>query len=159
MAAIFQTTFSNGCFLFYENIRISIKSSLKFVSNGQINNSPVLLLGAFYNKSSRCVGVARSDDRNSNWYHTMLVKPERSKNANLRATSWPRECRSHDKVPLYGGVIYHDVTYDTMVKVAESESDIRITTNISPSRASYGVSTVRILEKIDHVTRAPHRIS
>ena len=55
-------------------------------------------------------------------------------------------------------LIYHDTTYDTAIIVAESESDIRITTppHTSPSRASYGVSIVRILEKIDRVITAPH---
>ena len=41
---------------------------------------------------------------------------------------------------------------------AESESDIWITTDISLSRASYGVFVVRIWEKIDRVITAPHCI-
>ena len=40
MAAIFQTTFSNG---FCENALIPIKVSLKFVPKGPINNIPTLI--------------------------------------------------------------------------------------------------------------------
>ena len=54
-------------------------------------------------------------------------------------------------------LIYHDITYDTALTVAESESDIRITTpHSSPSRVSYAVSFVRILEKIDRIIMVPH---
>ena len=42
MAAISQTMFSNAFFL-NENIRISIKISLKFVPKGPINNSLALV--------------------------------------------------------------------------------------------------------------------
>ena len=58
--------------------------------------------------------------------------------------------------------MYHNITYYTVIIVSESELDIRITTDIpyiSPSRASYGVSIVRILEEIDGIIMAPHCIS
>ena len=42
MAAISQTTFLNAFFL-NENVRISIKISLKFVLKGPINNIPALV--------------------------------------------------------------------------------------------------------------------
>ena len=35
----------------------------------------------------------------------------------------------HSQVPLLRGLIYHDITYDTAITVAESESDIIITTD------------------------------
>ena len=52
----------------------------------------------------------------------------------------------YSQVPLQHGVIYHGITYDTTTTVAQSESDIRMTTDphISPSRASYGASILRI---------------
>ena len=34
-------------------------------------------------------------------------------------------------VPLQRGLIYHDITYDIGITVAESESDIRVTTDTS----------------------------
>ena len=66
---------------------------------------------------------------------------------------WP----IYNQVPLWRSVIYRYITYDTAITVAESELDIIITTDThsSPSRASYGASIVRILEKIDHVITAP----
>ena len=42
MAAVSQTTLSNAIFL-NENVRISIKISLKFVPKGPINNNPALV--------------------------------------------------------------------------------------------------------------------
>ena len=42
MDAIFQTTFSNA-FSWMKMLLISIKSSLKFVPNGQINDIPALV--------------------------------------------------------------------------------------------------------------------
>ena len=60
--------------------------------------------------------------------------------------------------PLWRVPIYHNITYCTVITVAESESDFRITTDTPylTSRASYGVSFVRILEKTDGVLTAPH---
>ena len=42
MAAVSQTTLSNA-FFFYENVRISIKISLKFVRKDPINNNSALV--------------------------------------------------------------------------------------------------------------------
>ena len=43
MAVIFKTTFSNAFAWMNENVRISIKISLKIVPKGQINNNPALV--------------------------------------------------------------------------------------------------------------------
>ena len=48
--------------------------------------------------------------------------------------------------------IYHDITDCTTIKVAESKPDFRITIDTH----SYGVSIVRIVERIDRVITAPH---
>ena len=37
----------------------------------------------------------------------------------------------YSHVPLSRDIIYHDITYNTVITVAESESDIRITTDTS----------------------------
>ena len=42
MAAVFQTTLSNAFFL-NDNVQISIKFSVEFVTKGSINNNPVLV--------------------------------------------------------------------------------------------------------------------
>ena len=55
---------------------------------------------------------------------------------------------------LEHSLIYHESTYDTAIKVVESESDIRITTvtlDLALMGELYGVSVVRICEKIFHV--------
>ena len=38
--------------------------------------------------------------------------------------------RYYSQVPLLHGLIYHDITYDSVIIAAESESNIRITTDI-----------------------------
>ena len=38
--------------------------------------------------------------------------------------------RYYSQVPLLHGLIYHDITYNSVIKMAESESNIRITTDI-----------------------------
>ena len=53
--------------------------------------------------------------------------------------------------------------YNTAITVAESESQkvnriLESKQNILPAQASYGVSIVRILERIDRVIMAPHNI-
>ena len=53
-------------------------------------------------------------------------------------------------------MIYHEITHDSAVTVAESESDIRITTDTSYFTCD--LWRVRILWKIDRVITAPHCI-
>ena len=57
--------------------------------------------------------------------------------------------------------IYHDITHGTAITVAQRESDYIIAsgTRLCALTASYGVSTVRNLEKIDRVITAPHCIT
>ena len=50
----------------------------------------------------------------------------------------------YSQVLLWCGLIYLNITCDTAITVAESESDIRITADTP--RASYGVSIVMIWE-------------
>ena len=62
-------------------------------------------------------------------------------------------------MPLKRGPIYHDITIDTAMITVEHKSDFELKTpHKSPSQASYGVSIVRIWEKIDRVIMAPHCI-
>ena len=37
--------------------------------------------------------------------------------------------QTYSQVPLKRSLVYHDITYDTAITVAESESDTRITIN------------------------------
>ena len=52
------------------------------------------------------------------------------------------------EVPLKRGPIYHNITLSNVITAAEHESDLK--------RESYGVSDVKILEKIDRIITAPH---
>ena len=59
----------------------------------------------------------------------------------------------YSQMSLQRGLNYHDITYDTAITVAEINHILewQQTPHSSPSRASYAVSIVRILEKIDRV--------
>ena len=59
---------------------------------------------------------------------------------------------------LLPDTLYHDIVYNTTGTEAQQKSkfDSQKTPHTSPSRVSYGVSIVRILEKIDCVIMAPH---
>ena len=55
--------------------------------------------------------------------------------------------------------MYHDITYDTAKTQCQEVNQIlesQQTPHTSRSRANYGVSVVRILEKIERVITAPH---
>ena len=62
---------------------------------------------------------------------------------------------------LLSYIIYQDITYNTLIIVAESKPNIRITTVTPylPSQASYGMFIVRILVKIYCVISVLHCIS
>ena len=53
----------------------------------------------------------------------------------------------------------HDITYGTLVTETEHKSEFVFTTDTSASRASYGVTIVRNLEKIDRFITSPHCIT
>ena len=63
-------------------------------------------------------------------------------------------------MPYKRGTIYHDITYYIVMTVIERKSDFIFTLNSppSPSRASYGVSLMIMLTKMDLVIVAPHCI-
>ena len=54
--------------------------------------------------------------------------------------------------------IYQDITYSTVMTTAECKLDSQQTPHTSISQSSYGVSIVRIWEKIDHIITAPQCI-
>ena len=61
-------------------------------------------------------------------------------------------------VPLQFSPIHHDITYNTVVTVAERVSNFNLQTDtphLTASRVSYGVSAVGIVEKIEGVITAP----
>ena len=74
-------------------------------------------------------------------YHSDLYKSVQWKN-------------TYSQMPLQRGLIYHNITYDTAITVAESDWDIRITTDTPYLELC--VSIVKIWEKIDRVIRVQH---
>ena len=48
---------------------------------------------------------------------------------NPTPTPTPTPIYVYSEVPIWRGLISHDITYDTSITVAKSESDIRITTD------------------------------
>ena len=87
IAAIFQTTFSNGFFL-NENVWISINISLKFVPKGPINNIPTLV---------QIMAWRRSGDKPSSepmmvslLTHICVTRPQwvKCKSASYMTTAW-----------------------------------------------------------------------
>ena len=67
----------------------------------------------------------------------------------------------YSEVPLYRGLIYHSIIYDTAITVAESESDIRITTDTPYLALTGELCGVHCEDcaKIDRFITAPHCIS
>ena len=61
-------------------------------------------------------------------------------------------------MPLKHGQMYRDITYGIAIAVEQSDQilESQETPHLSPSRLSYGVSIVRILQKIDRVITALH---
>ena len=88
----------------------------------------------------------------SSWRNTSIFPLHKMKFGGCR---WPT-VRCH-----YKTVQFITILHIALLKtVADSVSDFRITTDTSylASRASYGVSFVKILEKINRVITAPHCI-
>ena len=66
---------------------------------------------------------------------------------------------THSRVLLLCDSVLYGIAYSATVTATEHQStsiNSQKTLHISPSRASYGVSIVIILEKTDHVITAPH---
>ena len=94
--------------------------------------------------------------------YTELQWQQQNMNQTWSNLSWhhTQNCNDSSRIWTRLGPTYHDIIHRTAMTAAEYEPALKFTSTLhtSPWRASYGVSVVRILEKIDRVITAPHCI-